>query len=73
MKMRDWKNASVSVETTLLAGVMAAVTFLGLPLLEQSPSGWKPIAWEWEPAQQNAWNPYDCLFWQDLPPAEFVR
>jgi hypothetical protein len=73
MKLLNGKVPSVSVETALLMGVMASVTLFGLPLVEQSPQGWRSFTWEFEPTQQNAWNPYDCLFWQDLPPAEFVR
>lgn len=65
-RMRD----GAGVELCLLLAVTLAVATLALPAVDYIQTGLSPRIWQWQPAQRNAWNPYDCCFWQKLPASE---
>lgn len=56
---------------TLAAAVLIAVAF-ALPVLDHAQSTSRWSRWQWRPTQRDAWNPYDCCFWQELPVEEFA-
>jgi hypothetical protein len=53
----------------LLSAMLLIVVFVA-PIAEGALIGRIPRAWQWNMPQTDAWNPYDCRFWQELPPAE---
>ncbi len=72
MRQRGRMRAVASSELCLLLGVMLAVAALALPAMDHLQAGLLPTQWQWQPTQRNAWNPYDCCFWQKLPADEFA-
>ncbi len=59
-------------ELITLAAALLVVLAIALPVLDRAQTSRLPTRWQWQPPQRDAWNPYDCRFWRDLPAAEFA-
>lgn len=71
MREEGTMAAPLGAGWSLLAMGMLLVAAVGAPTADRAQ--FDPVAqsWQWNPPQRHAWNPYDCRFWQDLPPVEF--
>ena len=63
---------AASSELIPLAAAMLVVMAFAIPVLERVQTSRLPAQWKWQPPQRNAWNPYDCRFWCELPVEEFA-
>lgn len=57
---------------SFFAFLMLGIAGAGVPVVERMHNDPTFFQRDWPAPQQNAWNPYDCLFWADLPPVEFL-
>lgn len=57
----------------LLLAAIVSTAVIGVPLVDRASTVRIACNWPWNMPQCNAWNPYDCRFWQDLPPAETIE
>ncbi len=71
MRDRGTMTSLAGVELSVVLGVILAVTACGAPLLDHVQARGRLAFLAYEPPQCHTWNPYDCRFWQELPPAEF--
>lgn len=64
---------SASAPLALLLAAMVVLAVIGVPRFNRANTVRVAYNWQWNVPQRNAWNPYDCRFWQDLPPTETIE
>lgn len=73
MSRRGRIAEKASAPLALLLAAMMVVAVIGVPRFHRASTVRVACNWQWNMPQRYAWNPYDCRFWQDLPPAETIE
>lgn len=63
--------APLGAGISMIAAGMLFVSVLGVPTVDRAKVATIIDSCQYQPTQRHAWNPYDCRFWQALPPEEF--
>lgn len=68
-RIASWASAPLA----LLLAAMVVLAVIGVPRFPRANTVCVACNWHWNMPQSDAWNPYDCRFWQNLPPAETIE